>query len=104
VHHDPPSCGDNAGKSQRTEQSQGKVTGRSQHLRGVVSADATRILTERHVTDVVQPVLDSPVASVQREQPLGVGSLGFEACDPVGHLDAVFPLFPPLASDLANLL
>jgi hypothetical protein len=61
MHDDPPSRGDNTRESQGAKQSQHKIARRGQHLRGVLTADSTGVLTERDVADVVEPVLDGPV-------------------------------------------
>jgi len=69
-----------------------------------VTADAASVFVKAYVTDVVEFVLDTPVATIEDEQPMGVGPLRFKAGDPVGDLDGVSTVFPPFASDLANLL
>jgi hypothetical protein len=104
VHHDPSGRSGNARKLQYAEAPQSKIPRRGHDLRGVLGAYATGILVEGHVADVMKAIFDSPVASVECKQPLGISPLGFEACDAVGHFERVFAFLPAFARDLANLL
>jgi len=55
------------GKSSERSRPRARVPRRGQDLWGVLTADATGVLAEGDVADIVQPVLDPPVATVEGE-------------------------------------
>jgi hypothetical protein len=71
-----------------TEEREHEVAGGGHDLGCGAGADRRAILVEGDVADVVQPVLDAPMAPDQGEQASGIGALGRQAGDVVGRLDA----------------
>lgn len=54
-------------------------------------ARAASILVEGDIADMMQAVFDSPVGAGEGHQALGAGSVGRQACDEPGDLDALAP-------------
>jgi hypothetical protein len=65
--------------------------------------DATAVLEEGHVADIVQPVLDGPVVSDELEQLLRRGLIGRQTGDEIGDLDTFPALDPASARDPGDL-
>lgn len=59
-------------------------------------SDPAAILVHGHVADIVELVLDCPVSTIEREQAIGPGLPGWEACNQINDLDA------DLAADAAR--
>lgn len=51
----------------------------------MIGSDATAVLPERLIANPVQPVLDTPMTTVEFEQSLGIRFLARQRCNPVGH-------------------
>jgi hypothetical protein len=103
VHDDSPGAGRDAGETHRTQQSQGQIPRGGQELGSVPAPHAAGVLAQRDVADVMQAVLDPPVAPVELQEAGRVGLLGLEAGDPIGHLDGVLIALPTFARDLVDL-
>jgi hypothetical protein len=65
--------------------------------------NAAGILAQRDIADMVQLVLDRPVASAQTEQLRGTGPLRWQAGDLVVHLRVPAPLPPTLVHEPTDL-
>ena len=50
----------------------------------MIGSDATAVLAERLVANPVQPVLDTPMTTIEFEQALGIRLLARQRCNPVG--------------------
>lgn len=71
-----------------TEESEDEVAASGHDLRSGTGADGRTILVEGDIPDIVQAVLDAPMATDQGQQPCGVSAFGWQAGDVVGDFDA----------------
>lgn len=81
----------------------GKVAKRREDHGPGTAANATMILAKRHIADMEQAVLDSPVRTAQPEEPSGVGLFTRKARDPVGDLRGRATLDRALAFETKGL-
>jgi hypothetical protein len=83
---EPVSCGGGDALADVSRQPHDHVAQGTEHLGRRTAAGPAGVLSQAHIADVVQAVLDAPVAPLQRQQPRRVGLARPEAGDPVGDL------------------
>ncbi len=68
------------------QQAEGGVAQHGDHRRPLSQMHLASVFAQGHILGPMQPVLDAPVAALQRQQPVGGPDLGWQAGDPVAHL------------------
>ena len=85
-------------RMQKSNQADRQVAKGGHHPRPIPGSNLAAILVEGHVSNPVALVLDSPVATVECEDPFGARLVGLEARDEADHV----PLDFARRDDLAN--
>ena len=85
------------------EEREGEVSESCHHRRAVTEMDEYAILAEGDVLDVVEAVLDLPVAALEFEQALGVCDLFWQTGDAKADLLPGLALLPPGSLDREDL-
>lgn len=88
-----------------TQQTDDEVSHRGEHPGAVALAHLGAVLVEGDIAHPVEPVLDAPMAAIERQQLAGRGLLRGEVGDDAHPFGALFPGFPvgDLAFDQAGL-
>jgi len=81
-----PDRGGDRERRRRAEQGHGGAAQHGEHLRRLALVDLAGVLTEGHVSNPVQAILDSPVDSPPPHQSQGIGPSLSQARDGVGYL------------------